>query len=848
MYEPFFGIQRRPFSATPDSGCFFACESAQAALDELIVCVERGQGIGLLVAPAGMGKTLLCQRLVAEVSGQFEPVYLGSSTFPTRRSLLQAILFEMGDEYSRKDESELRLDLRSRLMSLRPEKEALVLIVDEAHLFGDELLEEIRTLSDVAHDGSSLVRIILSGQPELEERLTSRTFDALNQRISNQVYLESLTLTESRNYLDHRLEWAGATLDSVFKSESVDVISRASDGVARCLNQLADHCLLLAFASDEQPVERKTVLDALEDLKQLPLHWNDVSTGESVVGWQDDEEEEEDAQMPETDTGQVEQVADVELTDAPPHVSIEAGEQPTGELASESFSEDEPATDEPTGPVQVAVIEFGGPVAEPEPSDVDASVSEETASEVVDDTVEGEADLSSDADEGVPGLCFEITSTGCALSFESRAETDAADATPLPVSEADDPVSEPATHVVEFFGEAESSAADNTVLSEPTVAQVDLSEGDDVSIVRSPETSSVIAGTDATTAAAALNDENAAAESVSAPDAETAAAPVRMSAASVFASTDGDFEEEVVIDHYSAIAEPQSTGIIWNLVGRDASRPASGDPSVIPAAEASEVAAEASLEFGPSDAEVVAVEADGEPVQTGDSIAHDVQYSAEITPELSVEAVDESSDAGLFADAAESEANADDCKLHEILSTGEFVSDVPGVLSARPDDRIDAIVPLLDEISNGVQSVGQADVPERSLLDIEAELVQAVEYGQPEIEDEIGAAILDMCLDAQADIRDVRTHDEEDSDADAAIDYDGLTIGELSEQDGFSFDEGQFDIVEPEEDSASSYRFDAAMIDEREESGTPQPQESGSRSRPFGRLFSELRRRQRQAG
>lgn len=296
MYEPFFGMDRRPFSATPDPACFFSSSELQAVLDELMICVERGQGIGILTAPAGLGKTLLCQQLAASIRergesvAQFECVCLSNSNFPTRRSLLQAILFEMGDEYSRRDEPELRIDLRSRLLSLRPEREALVLIVDEAHLFGDELLEELRTLTDIADSGTPLVRIILSGQHELEERLTDRSFDALNQRISNHVFIESLTISESVEYIRHRLAWAGCDIESAFTEEAVGIITRASGGVPRCLNQLSDHSLLLAFASDQKPVTERTVREALEDLKQLPLHWNDVSACADAVGFRDDDE------------------------------------------------------------------------------------------------------------------------------------------------------------------------------------------------------------------------------------------------------------------------------------------------------------------------------------------------------------------------------------------------------------------------------------------------------------------------------------------------------------------------------------------------------------------------------
>ncbi len=277
MYEPFFGFHRRPFSTAPDPGCFFAGESVQEVLTELTTCVERGQGIALLTAPAGMGKSLLCQRLISNLKAQFATIYLGNANFPTRRSLLQAILLELGDEYSRSDEAELRHTLQKRLHGLRRQHEALLLVVDEAHLFESDLLEEIRTLADIAAEGQPLARIVLSGQLELEERLTDRRFDALNQRLGTHAYLEPLTQNESAEYLHHRIEQSGGDAESVFTEEGFSIIVRASGGVPRCLNQLADHSLLLAFAADEKPVKEKTVRDALDDLKQLPLHWNDVS-------------------------------------------------------------------------------------------------------------------------------------------------------------------------------------------------------------------------------------------------------------------------------------------------------------------------------------------------------------------------------------------------------------------------------------------------------------------------------------------------------------------------------------------------------------------------------------------
>jgi type II secretory pathway predicted ATPase ExeA len=922
MYESFFGMQRRPFSATPDPGCFFSCESVQAALDELIVCFERGQGIGILSAPAGMGKTLLCQHLVGETPGRFEVVYLGNSNFPTRRSLLQAILFEMGDEYSRKDEAELRVDLRSRLLSIRPAKEAIVLVIDEAHLFADELLEEVRTLADIAHDGSSLVRVILSAQPELEERLTSRSFDALNQRISNQVYLESLTLTESHDYLAHRVAWAGASFNDVFTREAVDVITRASDGMPRCLNQLADHSLLLAFASDQQPVARQTVCDALEDLKQLPLHWNDVSTGETVVGWQDDEEnEDEDPQMPETDT------ATPEILDVPPRVTIELDEPGpqadelsqlvAAERDSDDSNHDAPVTGSgvPIAPsAPAAVIEFGEPLATDAPQAADATdepvvtseaapTSEVTTAEQLEphDEVTEDEDLAEPCDNveaeesyaDLQGLCFEINATGC--EFES------VDCQVDDSGSADESSTELATESAEASSdlslesststecENEVCIADVAAPATPVDVVAVASDEDDVR-PNADDQDAMVAyeqpavaeaasfdlefGLDSSGAETTAADETAASEPMHALDIDHTEESV-----ACVDSMDGlvtvvdeldvkdEFEEEVVIDHYSAIAEPQSTGIIWNLVGsrRHEVAPADVDDDQANAeASSHETGSNTPVHVGAVTAEPFGdiVESTEEPHDLAASAEaelshvseHDVEEahtdSESVDGSVSVDVEDSNEETIAASDSA---GGADSRQTVPVPGATAEASEESvtacndDVMEVQPDSRIDAIVPLLNELSGNYEHSEQLIVRNRSMLDIEAELVQTVSHGQPEMEDEIGAAILDMCLDTQAQIQaasqsvnDEATGDDGD---DAAL-MDDVPIEEAGE----AFGNDPFDIVQPENPGATAIRFDSAPPDIEELHSPVEAHTERQQPRPFGRLFSELRRRQRRAG
>ena len=278
MYEASFGLKRRPFAATPDATCFLAAGPIQAALDEIVVCVQQGQGIAVLTAPAGTGKTLLCERLRLELDERYETVFLRHASFLTRRALLQTILCELSHAYHHPSEQELRLELFPAIRALQPKREALVLICDEAHQLSDSLLEELRILADFAEAGQPLVRLVLVGQHTLEEKLAQPGLEAFNQRIRAHLNLNTFDHAESLDYLDYRITWAGGRTDELFTPEALDMVARASDGVPRCMNQLADHSLLLAYVAEQHPVSVELVREALNDLRQLPLHWNEPAS------------------------------------------------------------------------------------------------------------------------------------------------------------------------------------------------------------------------------------------------------------------------------------------------------------------------------------------------------------------------------------------------------------------------------------------------------------------------------------------------------------------------------------------------------------------------------------------
>lgn len=274
VYEAFFGLRSRPFNPLPRVDSYVALSPTREALDGLVRCVEQDRGIGVLTSPAGTGKTLVCRLLQAHFADQRRTVLLTTGRFPTRRALLQAILFEMKHPYVGLSEQEARLRLLDLLQSSPAPQNRLLLIVDEAHLLSPKGHEELRTLTDYEVGGVPSVSLVLSGQLELEEALAEPGMNALNQRVGCHVSIEPLTIEESYEYIRERLRSAGNEGLTVFSPEAQYLICNASEGNPRRLNQLCDHSLLLAYAEGTRPVDAAVVRSALLDLRELPLHWN----------------------------------------------------------------------------------------------------------------------------------------------------------------------------------------------------------------------------------------------------------------------------------------------------------------------------------------------------------------------------------------------------------------------------------------------------------------------------------------------------------------------------------------------------------------------------------------------
>lgn len=281
MYELFYEFNDRPFAASPLVENYFPAESIEQARQTLIRVVERAEGPGLVIGQAGLGKSLLCRLIAEYFSATFDVVLLSSARIGTRKSLLQSILFELKLPYRELEEGELRLGLLDFLQPGNSSPNGMLLVVDEAHTLPLRLLDEIRMITNLVRDGQPRARLVMAGNPQLEERFAHPKLDSFNQRIAARCYLECLSRDDTYRYVKAQIGAVGGDPKSVFSEEAMAAVHQASNGIPRLINQICDHTLVLGCAGGKRELDSLGVEEAWADLQQLPGPWRDVPGDES---------------------------------------------------------------------------------------------------------------------------------------------------------------------------------------------------------------------------------------------------------------------------------------------------------------------------------------------------------------------------------------------------------------------------------------------------------------------------------------------------------------------------------------------------------------------------------------
>jgi type II secretory pathway predicted ATPase ExeA len=266
MYEGYFGLQERPFDLTANPRFLFLSSGHREALSNLQYGMEVTNGITLLIGEAGTGKTTLIRAALEQQRGaNFQGLYLSNPTL-TRSEFYEFLTAGFGLSRAAATSKTIFLrELEPYLLGRLQAGQRNALIVDEAQSLPHELLEEIRLLANLETQTTKLLSVILTGQPELADRLNDTSLRQLKQRVALRCSLPPFDLRETAAYIAKRIRIAGGDSASVFTREAVEAIYQGSHGIARTISVIGDNALINGFALQRRPVDADVVIDVCRD-------------------------------------------------------------------------------------------------------------------------------------------------------------------------------------------------------------------------------------------------------------------------------------------------------------------------------------------------------------------------------------------------------------------------------------------------------------------------------------------------------------------------------------------------------------------------------------------------------
>jgi len=269
MYKGFFGLKDNPFNVSPDPRYLLMTKEVEEALSSLMYGIQTRKGIITLTGEVGTGKTTLINRLLDWLRGRRARTAFLFNSRMSSMQLFDFVLAEFEIVCHSQSKSQQLMKLNQWLLERYRAGETAILIVDEAQNLTLSVLEEIRMLTNLETSTEKLLQIILSGQPELEEKLKLPELRQLRQRIMIRSKTAPLSKEQTNDYVLERLRIAGATNagQAIFSAKALEAVHMFSLGIPRVINLLCEHSLINAYAQQRRPIEPETIEEVAREFQ-----------------------------------------------------------------------------------------------------------------------------------------------------------------------------------------------------------------------------------------------------------------------------------------------------------------------------------------------------------------------------------------------------------------------------------------------------------------------------------------------------------------------------------------------------------------------------------------------------
>jgi len=266
VYLEYFGLTEAPFDITPNPRFMFYSAKHREAFNHLLFGIRERKGFVQLTGEVGAGKTTLCRAMLEKLDHRFATALILNPVMSSDE-LMKAIAMEFGIKVAGLDRLETLSCINAFLLEQVEQGKETLLIIDEAQDLTDELLEQVRLLSNLETDNRKLLQIVLMGQPELRDRLNNYKLRQLRQRITVRYHLSSLTGAEVAQYVQHRLHVSGGNGLPCFTRPALWRVHHYSKGIPRLVNALCDKALLAGYVQRSGRINFRMVGQAIRELE-----------------------------------------------------------------------------------------------------------------------------------------------------------------------------------------------------------------------------------------------------------------------------------------------------------------------------------------------------------------------------------------------------------------------------------------------------------------------------------------------------------------------------------------------------------------------------------------------------
>jgi putative secretion ATPase (PEP-CTERM system associated) len=268
MYASYYGFRVKPFQLRPDPNFFFGSKGHRRAMAYLQYGLSQGEGFIVITGEVGAGKTTLVRNLFRTLESENVLAAQIVSTHLDSDDTLRMVAAAFGLPHENASKASLLISLESFFRQCERQGKRTLLVVDEAQNLSPKTVEELRMLSNFQTDDKPLLQTFLLGQPEFRKTLLGGDMLQLRQRVTATYHLGPMDLSETRSYIEHRLNTAGWNGDPSFDEDAFETIFAHTGGIPRRINTLCDRLLLMGCLEQLHRFGNAEVAEVIRDIRQ----------------------------------------------------------------------------------------------------------------------------------------------------------------------------------------------------------------------------------------------------------------------------------------------------------------------------------------------------------------------------------------------------------------------------------------------------------------------------------------------------------------------------------------------------------------------------------------------------